>query len=303
MATLISVALCACSEIKLSTGKEKEVLIDVEGVTSSIEDAYFCLMETIYNYQNDLGTGYFWEAPIGSQNMKEYIKESVKDELTRITAGAVLADKKAVYLTEDEQENVKLIAKKAFENVSKNFSVANINVTEENAYNVYLKRELYNKMFDALTLEAKDSISKEDTKVIVVNYVELPIKTTSNDANELWQKVKESGNLVKTCEDAGYKVKRQIKLSKGMMNSSFDEVAFLLLDNEISEVVESKDGLYIIECVNDDVVADSTASYNMAVHQAQDQCFDEVYNEFSKETHMYFNNNLWKKIDIDKLLK
>lgn len=303
MATLISVALCACSEIKLSTGKEKDVLIDVEGETSSFEDAYFCLMETIYNYQNDLGTGYFWEVPVGSQNMKEYIEESVKDEITRITAGAVLADKKAIYLTDDEQENVKLIAQKAFENVSKHFNVADFNVTQENAYNVYQKRELYNKMFDALTSEAKDSILKEDTKVIVVNYVELPTKTSSNDANELWQKIKESGNFVKTCEDAGYKVNKQIKLSKGMMNSSFDEIAFLLLDNEISEVIESKDGLYIVECVDDDVIADSTASYNMAVHQAQDEYFDEVYNDFSKETHMYFSKNLWKKIDIDKLLK
>lgn len=302
MAAVLSAALCACSEVKISTGQEKDVLIDVEGVTSTKEDAYFCLMETIFNYQNDLGTGYFWDVPVGSQDMKSYIKESVKEQLIKITAGAVLADKKAVYLTDEEKENTKLIAKKAFENVSKYFNVSDYNVTEETAYNVYLKIELYNKLFDTLTAQAKEAVTKEDTKVIIVNFVELPVNTSSADATALWQKIKDSNDFKKSVEDAGYTVQFK-KLKKGEMNSSFDEVAFLLLDGEISEVIESKDGLYIIECVDDQVIADSTANYNYAVEKAQNDCFDEEYKNFAKDTHLYFNNSLWNKIDIDKLIK
>ncbi len=303
LAALCCVLLCACTEVKISSGEEKDILIDVDGVQTTKEDAYFTLMETIINYQNDLGTGYFWETPVGSQDMKSYIKESVKDELTKITAGMVLADKKAIYLTDEELNDVKAVAKKAFENVCKYFDASKYGVSEENALHIYQKRELYNKTYDTLTAEAKESITVEDTKVIIVRYALMPANTSSNDANALYQKIKETKDLEKCTNDAGYEYVKDTKLKKGMVNSNFDEVAFLLLDGEISEVVESKDGLYIIECIDDQVIADSTSNYNMAVHAAQDSAFDEVYNEFAKEMHLYFNNSMWNKIDIEKLLK
>ncbi len=303
LALLCLTSLCACSEVKISTGEEKEILIDVDGVKTTKEDAYFSLMETIINYQSDLATGYFWDTPVGSQDMKSYIKESVKDDLIKITASMVLADKKAVNLTEEEIADVKAVSKKAFENVSKYFDVDAYNVDSSNAYNVYEKRALYEKVYESVSAEAKDLITREDTKVIIVRYIELPVSTSSNVANELYLKVKESGDLEKCAKEAKAKFVTDTMVKKGEINNSFDDVAFLLLDNEISEVVESKDALYIIECVEDDVIASSTANYNIAVHQAQDNAFDEVYNEFAKDAHLFFNDGMWNKIDVAKLLK
>ena len=300
--TVTAVSLCACSEIKLSTGKEKNTLIEVEDSKCKLDEAYVCIMETILSYEGDLSTGYFWNEKIGSQSIKDYIKEAAKDELTRITAGVVFASKKAVSLTDEEVQNISKEAEVTYERLAANFDVAEYAITPQSVINYYTKKALYKKLYDTITADINEIVTEESTKVILANYVQLPVNTSAEEVNKLWEKIKSTKNLEQCAKEAGLEPVLNKMLKRGEINSNFDDVAFALRDGEISEVVESKDGLYIIECIDDKIIANSTANYNQMLAIAKDEKFNEEYAAFAKEAHMFFNNGLWNKVDVGKLL-
>ena len=302
LVAVLATSLCACSEIKLSTGKEKNTLVEIENSKCEIDEAYACLMETILSYESDLATGYFWNEKIGSQSIKDYIKEGAKDELTRITASTIFASQKAISLTEDERQNISKEAEVTFERLAANFDVAKFAVTTQSVINYYTKKTLFKKLYDTITADVNEIITPENTKVILVNYVQLPVNTSAQEANSLWEKIKSTKDFEKCAKEAGVEPVLNKMLKRGDMSSNFDEVAFALRDGELSEVVESKDGLYIIECIDDQVVSKSTANYNQMLMIAKDEKFDEEYAAFAKDMRLFFNNGLWNKVDVSKLL-
>ena len=120
--TLSCLTLAGCSEIRLATPLADDVIIRVNDEETLVSEAIFSLMQVKNDYRTDEDE-IFWYRSIGDITFEEYIKESVRSEIEKITASVLLADEMYISLTDAEKEAIRDNATSAFDTISAVFDV------------------------------------------------------------------------------------------------------------------------------------------------------------------------------------
>lgn len=291
--------LCSCTQIKLTSSLNDDTLAEIEGESVSSSEGIFRLMEVIESYGSS--DEYFFERSVGDLTMEEYLKDSVEEEMVTLLCCSFIADDLAVYLTDEEIEDAHAQAEDSYNEISLKYDVSAYDISLEDVETLYERQALYEKVYEELTGYVTMEISETDTKVIEVNFVLFPEGTDIETAEAFREEVKNGKDLSEACEEAGYTVYTNITLKKGDMVDAFENVAFALSDGELSECTETVDGIYLIECVEDYLEAESAANYNSVIAEAKDEVFEETYNEFTQTVELKFNTEFWDEIDVTAL--
>lgn len=290
----LALSLAGCSEIKLESSLTDDVLVEINDQTLGSAEGIFRLMELIDSY-GDIDENFF-ERSVDDMTMDEYLKLSVKEEMIKLLCIVFIADDLAIYLTDDELEEVYEEADAAYVNIAAEYAVSAYGITQEDARALYEKQALYEKVYTELTTSVTMSISETDTKVIEVNFVLLPEGTTIDEADEFRDVLLSAADFATACSSAGYEPYTNITLKKGDMITAFENVAFALSDGEISECTETVDGIYIIECIEDYLELESAANYNAVITAAKDEIFEGTYSSFYESVEIRFNSSFWEDI-------
>ncbi len=293
-------ALAGCAEIRVAPPLPKDTLIVIDEVECSLAEAMFRLMEVKEIYRADEDE-VFWERKIGDVNIAQYVKDAVLEEMTRATAAGIMAGEMAVYLTADECDAYLKEAEDAYNEISGSYDLRKYGITLDDVSELYRKMALYDKVFAKLSDDVTLKISQTDTKVIEVNYVELPANMSINEAEALRKEVKSGTSFETACRAAGYEPFMNCVLMKGDMPEAFENVAYALLDKELSEIVETKECLYIIQSVEDYMVTESVANNNKVLAAARKERFDTAYEAFAAEKLLRTNLSKWNKINVPEL--
>lgn len=294
LAFALALSLCACAEVKLVTSMSDDELVVIEDQTISSAEGVFRLMELIHSYGET--DEYFFERSVGDMTMEEYLKESVKEEMTDLLCAVYIADEMAVYLTDEELEESNEEAEAAYAEISALYDVSSYGITVSDAQALYEKQALYDKVYSALTDSVTMEISETDTKVIEVNFILFSEDTTISEAESFRSEILAGADLEESALAAGYETYMNITLKKGDMISAFENVAFALTDGELSECTETVDGIYLIECVEDYLEAASAANYNSVIAAAKEEILEEAYNEIYENIQINFNTKFWQSV-------
>lgn len=289
--------LSGCSRVQFAAALGDDVLLTVDDEECTLAEAVFRLMEVKDRYEDEEDE-LFWERSVDGLTMDEYVKESVQEEMIRITAAVIMADNLAVTISEDELEEITEEAEEAYDELADGHDLSAYGITLESVISLYTKLELYNKVYDELTADAESLISEADTKAIEVNYVEIPLEDGEDAAEALRQEIKGGTDFGTACTSAGYEAVLEQVLTKGSMPDEFENVAYDLTDGELSEVIETEDCYYLIECVEDYLISESVANNNQIVADARQEAFNEAYTEFSSGAALRFNENVWEEISV-----
>ena len=300
LAFIMMLALCGCSQVKLAGPMSSKILVTIDDESCTVNEAIFRLME-VRNYYKADEDEMFWYRTIGDTTFAEYIKESVKDEMLKITSSVIIADEMALYLTEEEQAKIQNDASEAYAMISEQYDLGSYGITLDTAVQLYTKQAYYNKVFNKLAEDIDLKISESDTKVIEVNYVEIPVSVSINEAEEFRNEVKAGTSFETACTNNGWEPVMNQVLMKGSMPSAFEDVAYALTDGELSEIVETTDCLYVIQCIEDYMIAESVANNNQVISSAKQQLFDDKYEEFAETVIMRFNDSVWEDISVPDL--
>lgn len=299
-AVLMALLLCSCSEIKLVHALPDDVLVQIDEETTSCAEGVFCLMELLDAYSDDIDDTFF-ERSVGDISMDEYLKECAMEEIVALTCIGFIADDLAVYLTDEEIAAAQQEADEAYADISAKYDTASYDVTQDTVRDYYEKKALYEKVYSELTDSVTMQISETDTKVIEVNFVLFPEDTDIDEAESFRTLISEGADFEEACTQAGYEPYMNITVKKGDMVSAFENVAFSLNDGELSECVETLDGIYLIECVEDYMDAESAANYNSVITAAKDEIFDDTYSEFYESSEIRTNSDYWDTISAAEL--
>ena len=295
MAALMVFCLCSCTEIKLVRALSDDVLVQIEDESASCAMGVYCLMELIDAYADDIDDTFFSRS-VGDITMEEYLKECAMEEVIMLTCIGFIADDLAVYLTDEETAAAKEEAAAAFEEISEKYDTVTYGVTQSDAQDYYEKKALYEKVYSELTDSVTMEISETDTKVIEVNFVLFPEDVDIDEAESFRLLISEGEDFETACTEAGYEPYMNITVKKGDMVSAFESVAFSLNDGELSECVETVDGIYLIECVDDYLDAESAANYNAVIMDAKDEIFENTYSAFCESVEIRTNSDYWEKV-------
>ncbi len=292
--------LTGCSEIKLNV-KDKGEFLSVDDVSLSKEEAVFALLEQKYLYEGSNQDPTVWSKKAGSETVEEYVKEAVMDELTQWTAAVVMADKLGIYMTDEDKNAAGKAAEELYDRVMTCSHSSTYTTNLEAARDLYVKKATYDLVFKNVTKGLEETITEESTKVIKVNYCVIPVKSGYNGAKEIYDQIKSGGSFETICTEVGLEPVMGKVMSRGEMNTNFESVAFALLDGELSEVVESKDGFYIIQCLEDKMIEESAANYDETLMNAKNEKFNEYYINFAKDHKLGVDKSYWKKIKMTGL--
>jgi len=295
----------ACGEIKIDTPMSENVLAEIGGEECPMDEAILRLLEERTLYESTDDTELLWRREIGNENMADYIKNSVKDEMIRNTTCVLMADSMALYLTDIEINDAYDAAEKAYNKMNDMWELEKYKITLDTAKRLYYKRAIYEMIYNYVSKDLDLEISEADTKVIEVNYVFIPYSETEDRyavAESIRQGTLAGEDFEFLCNQAGYPPEMHKVISKGEMPQAFENVAFALVDYELSEVIEyGKNGYYVIQCVEDYMVTESVANKNQIISDKRKALFDEAYIDYAATKKLRFNSATWDSIQVEKL--
>lgn len=293
---LVMAFLSGCSEIRIDTSTGN-AMITVDKTELSKEEAIYRLLEQKIAYEGD-GTSEIWSRKIGSETMNDYVKEAVLDELTLYTASVVMADELGVYMTDEDKVSASKAAEETYTKVSAAATNDKYPISLDAAKELYIKKATYEKVYEYVTRDVGNEITENSTKVIFIDYVIVPAKDGIQNAKDIYSELMNKVPFDEACKAAGYTPQMNVVVYPKTMNAVFESVAFALTDGELSEVVESKDEYYIIHCIDDKLLEESSANYAKELTEAKQETFQEYYLTFAPNHKLSINNKFWNKVQL-----
>lgn len=301
---------CAKKSIAFTTGLSKDTIIKIDGKTCSDKEADVYLLNLQREYESLFGNESY-NKKIADKNLTEYIKEQALKQMSEIKCLNILAEKNNIKLNDEQKGLVKQAASEYMNNMgdsaAKEFGIEYDTV--ENIYTQYLMANLYyQKVIDSVDKE----ISDDQARIITIQYMKFSTKTKdengaeveiSSDAkNELNAKVLNSLERVGSGEDFE-KVALDVSddenvnktIGRGEWRQDLEKAAFNLVNEQISDVIESEDGIYIIKCISN---YDEQKTLDNKQKIYKDNCDSEinkVYNEYMSAVLTEFNDDVWNK--------
>ena len=294
---LCVILLCGCTEIRVTNPLGQNVLMEINDTQCSVGAGVLRLLEAKEDYSSS-DDQLLWTRTLGNTTLSEYVKEAVTDELMRYTSAEAMAPDLTVYISEEDRAQVEIDAEALYTSLNSKYNLGRYSITMDDAVDLLLKRTYYNKVFDKLSEDINMEISEAQTKAIEISYVFIPAEEGVETAEKLRDTVRGGENFASICETMGYEPVLNQTVTRGSMPAVFEEKAFVLRDNEVSEIIEARDGYYIIYCIEDYKVAESIANKNRILADAKKEHFEEAYQAFAATARMRFNEKEWEKYDI-----
>lgn len=164
----------------------------------------------------------------------------------------------------------------------------------------------------------KEGIDKKDYKEYSTEYILVPTATTDEQGNStpfsddekkaakekiesIYDKVKKSKNLEDGISDGDSDV-TYTDLSflpndeNETTNKTFMEEAMKLANGEISGIVETDEGYYIIKMVDDNATTSYDEAVDTAIQEAQNARFEEEFDKIKENYDLKVNDEVWDKV-------
>lgn len=88
---------------------------------------------------------------------------------------------------------------------------------------------------------------------------------------------------------------------KGMYDKDFETAAYKLETGQVSSVVETEYGYYIIKCINDNIESDTAKRKSEIVLKRREELFADKFRQLAEKKDILFNEKYLKKIDIGSI--
>ena len=229
----------------------------------------------------------------------------------------LLAREKKIKLTEEELQKTRQIAKTYYNGLSP-AEIEYMNVKQDTVEDVYQQYYLAKKVYNELTREVNPEISDADAKIIkvqgiyaktyVINHEGQRIEYTDeekgrvrSDMEELLQEINNGGDFTTIASNHTDAGQVEYQFGKGEMITEFETAAFGMTAGQVSGIIDTPDGYYIIKCLSDYMEAETQVHKQQMIQDAKDKAFLDIYDPFIADLTSEFNDELWDSINFSDM--
>ncbi|MCI8557313.1 MAG: hypothetical protein HFI19_06030 [Lachnospiraceae bacterium] len=300
--------LCACllaggatgcsrfenTEIVLTTGLTENQLFKVGSSVCTLPEAMIYVMDYQRQYESVYGVE-MWEHDFGGITLEEYVKNIIVSQLAAMKAVTLLAKDYEIDLTESETENVKKAAKEYYSSMGSD-AVKYMGLAQEDVENLYRDHVLSRKVYHEITKNVNTEVSDDEARIITVQQIKMDSVESAKKILEDLAEGKEFMTLA-----SAYSQDSQITYTfgRGEKSSVYEEAAFALENDGVSDIIEEEDGYYILKCVNNFDREATEANKITMVERRRDEIFSEVYEDLVANTPSEFNTRIWEQIHFE----
>lgn len=313
------VCLSACGEdggkkVVFTTGLAKNEVFKIGSITCTDKEMMLYLTNTQNQYENVYGEG-IWNTSADGVTLEENVKETVLAKLAQIKSMYLLAGEKGLVLEEAEEALVKSAAESYFGSLNDTEKEL-LGVTLEMLEEMYREYALADKVYQHIIRDVNPEISDDEARTITVQHI--MIRTGQYDGAGNWlpysdsekQEAYEKAVSVREMaleegQDfaalaAKYSEDTEITYSfgKGEREEAYETEAFGLETDQISRIVEIKEGYCIIKCVSTFNREETDANKLEIAEERKNEAFGLEYNSFVDGLARDLNEELWENISF-----
>ena len=299
--------------VVLTTGFASDEVFRIGKSSCSLAEAELYLINIQNQYENVYGPQ-IWGKNLGEETLQDKLKDIVLARLAQIKTMNLLAENYGVTLSAKEEEKVQRAALRYYESLTPQ-EIEVMQTDQETIENSYREYALANKVYNTIIEDVNPEISDDEARTITVKTIF--IKTYALDEEN--ERVMYTDASKKNARERAVRIRRQAadgenfdslidaynegdtsvySFGKGETEPVFEEAAFNLGTDEISDVVETEYGYYIIKCVSTFDRKETDANKEKIVEKRKKEAFNQVYDEFIVTLLRNLNTKLWDSVEL-----
>ena len=313
--TALLLPLAACGEredpdmkVVLTAGFLKDEVFRIESMSGMLPELMVYLTTAQNQYESVYGRQ-IWDIDWGGDTLEGHIKETVLAQIAQIKTMNLMAAEYEVTLDEEESTLVALAAAE-FYNSLNDTEKELMGVTLETIETLYAEYALAEKLYRHIVRDINPEISDDEARSVTVSHILLRTYALDGTGKKIEYSDQGKAEALARAERileqarAGEDFERLVMLhsedeqshysfGKGEMEASFEEAAFLLETDEISDIIETSFGYHIIKCLNTLNREETDNNKIKMVEQRRRDVFGQDYNEFLQTLTKNINIELW----------
>lgn len=308
---------CSCKKVYFSTGLSSKEIFKINGAATTLQEAMLYLTCEKNLYENSYGSEIWSRNLAEGMTLMDYVKDTVKERLAQVSALNQLAKSRDISLNKNEKRQVEKAAEAFFNGLTQE-EIDYMDVNLKSVTEAYQKYALAEKVYEELTKNVNPNISDADALVIKVQSIYVATYSVDGQGNRtdyskaerkaakekiqgLLEDVKKDGSDFAEIASKNSDAEQvEYVFGKGEMVEEFEQAAFALKEDQISKVVTTDSGYYIIKCIEDYMIMETQENKERLISEAKDQAFKEIYKPYLESVSSEFNDKLWDSIVFEQ---
>jgi len=311
---ILTLTACNDREIIITTGFQSNELMRINEESCFLPEMMLYLTTVQNQYEMVYGED-IWEESKDGVPLKDKVKDVVLAKVAQIKVMNLMAASYGLSLSEEEVNKVSAVSLDFY--ASLNETERNlIGVSEEDIFNIYSEYALADKVYDYVIRDINPEISDDEARTITVEQILIKTYATDNQgkimeySEHMKKEALEQANNIRELALSGeesfealaakYNEGEEVtyNFGRGQMAESFENAAFSLDKDEISEVVETEYGYHIIKCISDFDLDKTQDNKVQILKERKEEVFNQTYDAFVKTLTKTLNEKLFDSIEM-----
>lgn len=316
---LVMLSMCACKDsergkVVFTTALGKDEVFRI-GEVSCTYPEYMLYLTNIQNKYEKVYGQQIWGVRYGDITFEDNVKDIVLAQIAQMKSVYLLAQEKGVNLTEEEEGLLREGAAQYYASLSQ-AERETLQVTEDIIFCLYRENALADKVYREIVSQVNPEISDDEARTVTVDQIFLKnyfvdskgevieyTREMKENKIKLLQEIREKVESGETgfAEMAGrYNEEESIRISfkKGEKEARLEEAAFHMQTDQVSEVIETSEGYYLLKCITTFDRKETDANKLLLIEERKKEAFGNEYDDFVNTLARKLNDSLWQKIEL-----
>jgi len=302
------------NKIIITTGFADDEVFKIGDQVCKLSEMMVYITDLCGSYEKTYGEG-IWDKDINGVSLEDSVKEIALSRLSQVKAVSAMAEDRGMVLDAEETDRVEKATEIYYEALDKN-AVEQLHINKDTIYELYREYALSQKVYDSIIEGVNPEISDDEARTITIKYIFIKTYSYDNGRRKVYDNAhkKAAEEFIESLRQriiAGediealalqYSDSQEVVMSvgKGEMDTAFEVAAFKLSNGELSDVIETDNGYYIIECVSnfDREVTDENKL--RIIEKRKQEAFCGEYEAYILPLTKRLNEELWESITLEK---
>lgn len=285
---------CGETRFVLTTGLAADEIFKIGDVTCDLGEGLVYLVNQKNQYEEIYGIE-MWHHNVGDITLEEYMKNQTISQLAQVKSMVLLATEKEIELNEEETALAQSAAETYFSALSQEEAEL-LHVDQDMIRKMYEEYSLAYKAYDQITEDVSIEISDDEARIIQIQQIFVPEK---NLAKELKEKLDEGESFDSLAANYSKASQEIVAVARGDKEEAYEEAAFELHNEEISDVLEADGGYYILKCLDTYMEEESDANKLRVAQLQKSERFQQIYADIMKDTISEYQEKLWSEVSFE----
>ena len=288
---------CGDSKVIFTTGLGHDDVFKIENVRADRTEFLIFLTNIANKYEQVYGEELWVLQEEDGTTMLDKCKRLALAQLAQVKAMKLLAEENEVALTKEEEALAQTAALQYMGTLSADEKEA-LGIKEDGVISqLYCEKLLADKLYAYLIRDVNPEISDDEARIITVQHILLKTYTIDENGNhqeldaaarsKILEKAEEIREEALDGESFDTLISKYSEDSKstysfgiGDMEESFEQAAYAMAKDEISEVVHTSHGYHIIKCVSTLDREQTDLNKEKLLVSRKQEVFGNTYNQF-----------------------